>query len=157
MGGGRGSYNTVSQYNYVGPGSGAYEKEEVVTYSGWKLRPTCITLLLIGTVVALALFGTAWFFGKTGQIHFPTLPGFGRSPDADLYDCSEDYNGCDSCMEKSWSHDKLAWCCKHAGRGCPTADDPVFNCDAGFTDWQRGWSDNKKEFCCKTASRGCHP
>jgi hypothetical protein len=160
MGGGRGSYNTVSQYNYVGPGSGAYEKEEVVTYSGWKLRPGCISALLVVTVAALAVFGVAWYVVATGRIsltHF-AIPGFGKSAGtlAEAYDCNEDYSDCYDCMVKSWSTDKLAWCCKHEGRGCPTVpDQPQFNCNAGFRDWVRGWSDNKKDFCCKTASRGC--
>merc|ERR1711862_642862 len=36
------------------------------------------------------------------------------------YDCNAGYHGCYHCLIKQWSVSKLAWCCQHMGRGCPT-------------------------------------
>ena len=72
-----------------------------------------------------------------------------------------------------WSHHKKAWCCSHAGRGCPGtwhgsyhlhmhvehgvghAHGRIYDCDAGFSNWMQGWSDSKKDWCCSHEHRGC--
>jgi len=33
----------------------------------------------------------------------------------------------------------------------------LYDCDAGYTNWQHGWSLGKKAWCCDHASRGCPP
>merc|ERR1719436_1920183 len=76
----------------------------------------------------------------------------------------------------SWPLGKKTYCCIHHHIGCPTtpAPPPVpvtpppyvpppvpvsqqimpvttscpFDCNAGFSNWQKGWSPAKKEFCC---------
>merc|ERR1719486_1662891 len=40
------------------------------------------------------------------------------------YDCNAGYHDCYHCLLKQWSVGKLAWCCAHAGRGCPTTQPP---------------------------------
>merc|ERR1712217_804211 len=36
------------------------------------------------------------------------------------YDCNAGYHDCYHCLLKQWSVGKLAWCCQHMQRGCPT-------------------------------------
>lgn len=54
MGAGRGSYEPVQTYEYVGEGSGDFEKKEVVLLQGYKVRPCCLQLLA-ALLVVLAL------------------------------------------------------------------------------------------------------
>merc|ERR1712050_589494 len=55
----------------------------------------------------------------------PTAPPTPPPPPAPTtslpYDCNAGYHGCYHCLIKQWSVSKLAWCCQHTGRGCPTA------------------------------------
>jgi hypothetical protein len=55
----------------------------------------------------------------------PTAPPTPPPPPAPTtslpYDCNAGYHGCYHCLIKQWSVSKLAWCCQHMGRGCPTA------------------------------------
>merc|ERR1712187_238233 len=54
----------------------------------------------------------------------PTAPPTPPPPPAPTtslpYDCNAGYHGCYHCLIKQWSVSKLAWCCQHMGRGCPT-------------------------------------
>jgi hypothetical protein len=70
------------------------------------------------------------------------------------YDCNAGYHGCYHCLIKQWSVSKLAWCCQHMGRGCPTTP-AHYDCQAGFNNWEAGWSAAKKTYCCQTMQRGC--
>merc|ERR1711879_265274 len=40
------------------------------------------------------------------------------------YDCNAGYHDCYHCLVKQWSVGKLAWCCQHMQRGCPTTAPP---------------------------------
>mmetsp|Transcript_120251 Transcript_120251/g.256650 ORF Transcript_120251/g.256650 Transcript_120251/m.256650 type:complete len:347 (-) Transcript_120251:37-1077(-) len=78
------------------------------------------------------------------------------------FDCDAGYHGCYACLIKQWSVAKLAWCCQHAGRGCPAKQPapqpaPPYDCNAGFNNYALGWSVGKKVWCCKSARRGCPP
>jgi len=58
--------------------------------------------------------------------------------------------------ETGWSDDKIAWCCKHEGRGCKTTTtECAWDCNLGFHNWALGWSDLKKNYCCKHENKGC--
>lgn len=73
------------------------------------------------------------------------------------HDCDADYTDCYVCLRKTWSSQKLAWCCEHAGKGCETTTTSVvYNCLEGFDNWRLGWSSAKKEFCCAKHGKGCH-
>merc|ERR1719226_328568 len=49
----------------------------------------------------------------------------------------------------TWDMGKKVWCCAHHHVGCPTT--PChYDCNEGFSNWQRGWSEGKKAFCCRT-------
>merc|ERR1719401_1009422 len=51
---------------------------------------------------------------------------------------------------------KKVWCCAHHHVGCPTT--PCrYDCNEGFSNWQRGWSEGKKAFCCATQGKACPP
>lgn len=70
------------------------------------------------------------------------------------YDCGATGKG-----QKAWSWEQQAWCCRYAGRGCPTAAPtpapPAYDCSAGFDNWLAGWSPGKKVWCCRHVRRGC--
>merc|ERR1719210_822733 len=55
VGGGAGNYNKVQTYSYVGEGGGAWIQEEVVTKYGWKVKPSCIGLLVLLLIVIIAV------------------------------------------------------------------------------------------------------
>jgi len=60
----------------------------------------------------------------------------------------------------TWSPEKRAMCCQKYGNGCatpapPPAPAPVYDCNAGFANWQAGWSVPKKAWCCTHSGRGC--
>lgn len=45
------------------------------------------------------------------------------------------------------------WCCKRYDVACPHP--VVYDCDAGYTTWQKTWSTDKKAWCCGRLHRGC--
>lgn len=55
---------------------------------------------------------------------------------------------------QTWDAHKRTWCCIHHHVGCPTTPCP-YDCNAGFSNWERGWSGPKKIFCCAHFSKGC--
>merc|ERR1712050_130910 len=81
----------------------------------------------------------------------------------------------------SWGAGKKTWCCVHHHIGCPTTPAPPapvapmivrpppppppmpattscpYDCNAGYSNWEKGWPAGKKDYCCKTAHRGCSP
>merc|ERR1712176_1471976 len=79
------------------------------------------------------------------------------------YDCEAgDWN-----WQNGWSEEKKTWCCQNQQRGCPgdpvplpPASDPttsptsqpgvdLYDCEAGFANWENGWSEDKKNWCCQ--------
>merc|ERR1712060_366710 len=42
-------------------------------------------------------------------------------------------------------------------RWVPVTTPCPYDCNAGFSNWQKGWSEGKKAFCCRTAGKGCPP
>jgi len=69
--------------------------------------------------------------------------------------------------QRGWSIDKKAWCCDHAGVGCPPYPPvptaalarppgaPPFDCGAGLKEWRLGWSPGKRAWCCANSGKGC--
>merc|ERR1712186_312620 len=56
----------------------------------------------------------------------------------------------------TWDVGKKVWCCAHHHVGCPTT--PCrYDCNEGFSNWQRGSSEGKKAFCCSTQGKACPP
>lgn len=79
-----------------------------------------------------------------------------------------------------WSKTKQDWCCAHESRGCEgtwkghmhvhasmgasihaaaagagKATGTIYDCDAGYSNWEHGWSDSKKLWCCEHHEKGC--
>jgi len=80
----------------------------------------------------------------------PTTPLPRASPSEE--DCEVDFSN----WEWMWSDDKMAWCCKHTGRGCvKSSKKDRFDCDEDFIDWEGAWSAQKKSWCCDQVGRGC--
>merc|ERR1712154_130976 len=83
----------------------------------------------------------------------------------------------------TWQMGKKVWCCLHHHIGCPSTPPPPapvsrpppppapiapppppapvfttscpYDCNAGFSNWDRGWPAGKKAYCCRTARKGC--
>jgi len=124
VGPGRGGYERLNTYDYVGDGAGSYEKEPV---SGGRRVNTCC----LGCLVAVALAGLGGFIGGRRLAAVSPLGaagalGGGADPAENgtnasaanataSYDCKRDYFG----WLKAWPPAKQAWCCEHHGRGCP--------------------------------------
>ncbi|CAJ1393184.1 unnamed protein product [Effrenium voratum] len=85
------------------------------------------------------------------------------------YDCDAGYKN----WYFGWSGVKKAFCCDHFNKGCPGswhgefhlhthveegmghATGKIYDCEAGFFNWQQGWSDSKKNWCCDHTQKGC--
>merc|ERR550534_2775657 len=77
-----------------------------------------------------------------------------------IFCCSKTGVSCDpyDCNEKSvasWSATKQGWCCDKKKLGCQKTDSQLFDCNAGFANWETGWSTGKKYYCCKKQGRAC--
>merc|ERR1712187_997596 len=104
-----GDYQAETTYKYVGKGAGEFEMVTV---------PTNIKPGYFYCVVAFALVAVVIYLLNPMAPTTTTTPG----PTTSLpYDCNAGYHGCYHCLIKQWSVSKLAWCCAHMGRGCPTA------------------------------------
>mmetsp|Transcript_89701 Transcript_89701/g.187352 ORF Transcript_89701/g.187352 Transcript_89701/m.187352 type:complete len:433 (-) Transcript_89701:361-1659(-) len=40
-------------------------------------------------------------------------------------------------------------------KDCPSLSKPKYECEVGYSHWQRAWSLDKKEWCCQNEGRGC--
>lgn len=89
----------------------------------------------------------------------------------DSYDCDEGFEN----WFFGWSSVKKHFCCKTEQKGCPHtwhgslhlhthvahvegeghATGRIYDCHAGFSNWQQGWSVSKKKWCCSREERGC--
>merc|ERR1712107_733295 len=88
------------------------------------------------------------------------------------YDCDAGFSN----WALGWSASKKAYCCNTYSKGCPTTAPPlvpipapapmsipmpapttmhVYDCDAGYSNWEKGWSTTKKVFCCLHKKIGC--
>mmetsp|Transcript_99984 Transcript_99984/g.283179 ORF Transcript_99984/g.283179 Transcript_99984/m.283179 type:complete len:275 (-) Transcript_99984:211-1035(-) len=76
---------------------------------------------------------------------------------AEPFTCDDDGH---ADVDRVWSAHKKQWCCLHRGQGCPATTTTLtttalFNCDAGFENFENGWSEAKKQWCCKYKGRSC--
>jgi len=144
VGPGAGNYEMVQNIQYVGPG-GSYDRERIVSYSGWKCRLWCILCMVFLLLIGIGLL--VWML----------LPSQDVKVEEDVraislaFDCDEGYWN----WEKGWSQAKQDWCCYHRARGCATTSVMPYDCDAGFSTWTAGWSLSKKHWCCHHYNKGC--
>ena len=137
----------VESLQYVGQG-GSYDRERVVTYSGWRCRLWCILSLVLLVLVGIGIL--VWLLlPKTGaNVEEDVMVASTSEP----FDCEAGYWN----WEKGWSAAKKHWCCDFKSRGCPKVTTSLpFDCDAGLSNWQQGWSIPKKHWCCAHRNQGC--
>jgi len=178
-----GAWSQNSSMQWMGAGQGAYEREVVKSYTGYRCRPWCLGL---AAALLLALCGfLLWYF-------WPQPPAAD-----DTLDCETGYHD----WERLWTTQHKADCCSFKGRGCHSEIDRVvhvpviqpahdhfvpvpvpspphivyknhyvhlppkivyehehhfaYDCDAGYSNWYFGWSAHKKSWCCDHTSKGC--
>jgi len=137
VGEGRGGYEQMDSYDFVGPGGGNFKKEVVTTHYGWKLRKVCYipiaiaAVLLLGGVASVAVvvkhprrWASAFNGGSGEEPHKSLLM---RTPPP-----------------------------QPAGPHLETAAAKLpYDCVTGFHDWRNDWPPAQKEWCCAKFGRGC--
>jgi hypothetical protein len=151
VGTGKGGYEKVQSYKYVGDGGGAFEQETVTTYRGSAWRKCCVMVLLL-----LALAGGSYYMAAnlTGADPLASLesvvpadfltdvwsklgvdqpqqesvnasaPHAAAAHAKPLYDCAVNTNR-DVVRMAHWSSAQRAFCCRTAKVGCGSATTPV--------------------------------
>lgn len=71
VGQGRGGYEAVKSFNFVGDGLGSFQREDNVTYHGWRPRRYCIGVFVACILASIACFAIA-------IVEAPQAVGFGR-------------------------------------------------------------------------------
>ena len=98
----KGSWSQNASMQWMGAGHGAYEKEVVKSYTGYRCRPWCL-----GVAVALLLLPLCilvWYFWPR------------PSPDySDVLNCDDGHHD----WENLWTEWHQKECCSLKGRGCP--------------------------------------
>lgn len=138
----------------MGQGQGDYDKEEITSYSEWKLRPCCLRLCFVLLVLLLAFLAVLSWPNNLSQNWKATVQraeravGLGAERASDeSYNCDVDFRD----WKAAWSNTKKDWCCQNFQRGCHGG----YDCNTGFISWKTTWSLNKKEWCCSHRGRGC--
>lgn len=180
-GAGAGDYQAETTYKYVGRGAGDFQQVSVAK-TAWNGRCWCfvmipLTIIFVWLVVPKLKAETTTTSPLIGMEEATTTPERYNcktkaiwSTAQKSYCCSHYGLGCEittpapepNCMVGTplqWEKGKKVWCCMHHRIGCPTPTTTPckYDCNAGFSNWERGWSLGKKQFCCKTMGRGCPP
>lgn len=151
VGPGRGGYEKVQQYNYVGTKQGSFQKEEAVPFEpmGGIRWQGCVVLAFMLVLLSLALYIFT-------PMVIPPVVTSTPAPSQELrttsepYDCTTDLKTCTS----SWSLPRQKWCCDNYARGCPTMTTTrvPYDCRQGIV---YTWALDKKAWCCDRYSIGC--
>lgn len=162
VGEGRGAYQQVESFNYIGEGCGSFDKEVVTSHSTSMLRKCCFGMLCC-SALAMALASFAYLTIKretaNAQSTDSSYQVVVRNPDLGQqeaavasanksYDCVAGYSN----WHTGWSLDKKEWCCQHKSRGCPEGQPAPYDC---LTSDSQSWAEQKKEWCCQHHHRGC--
>lgn len=84
----------------------------------------------------------------------------GWSPSKQEWCCAQESKGCaehftcERSKEDEWSEAEQDYCCDKF-HYCRTEPAEVFDCKAGYEDWEHLWSPAKQEWCCNGYGRGC--
>jgi len=161
VGNGNGAYDKSQTYNYVGQGCGSFEKEEVVTYYGWKFKGCCMGVSALAVLLALIYIYLTWpVETTTTTTTTPYVPPWTPPPTpaptpapvvttSAPYDCNAGFAN----WQAGWADGKKAWCCTHAGRGCPPGTPaPPNECQIGGV---ATWTPEKRAMCCQKYGNGC--
>lgn len=161
VGVGRGAYDVVKTYNFVGEGCGSFERALPAQGSSWRPRG-CVMCLIAGglglSVVALLVtrwpeagrFAAGFLAGDadaSGHGGGGGAPGRGKGR---AHDCAASF------LETSgaWPDDKRDYCCEHYRLGCEAAktSSMPYVCAASA---DRSWSPEKEAWCCAQFGLGC--
>jgi len=130
-GDGRGGYDQVQQYSYVGNGCGSYDKLPVTTYHGWRVRPELAGVAVVVLLLAFVCVITAWMMplliadlatstttaaarGKPSPATASQSPAAPTTTAALPFDCAvQDPSG--------WPSAKKGYCCSAYPPLCPAA------------------------------------
>ncbi|CAE7518123.1 slc38a2 [Symbiodinium sp. CCMP2592] len=151
---GLGAFRQIQTYQHVGPGLGDFDKENVTSYSEWKLRTRCLLVMLLLLLVLVAVVSYLLLRKNGADIsggpHAQDFHGHDIHSLETVYNCDAGYAE----WQTSWSESKKAFCCRSIGVAC---DQAAYDCDAAYSQWESMWSSDKKEYCCDQTGRGCSP
>mmetsp|Transcript_98035 Transcript_98035/g.227349 ORF Transcript_98035/g.227349 Transcript_98035/m.227349 type:complete len:235 (-) Transcript_98035:241-945(-) len=113
VGEGRGSFNPLQSYEYVGHGRGTHEKEVVVTPGKFNMQKVCIVAILVPLCLAIlglviySVLNAARAAADTGDEGVVEEPSVTTEP-----------VNCNDGLEASWSDAQRDFCCGNHGIGC---------------------------------------
>jgi len=167
VGAGRGKYEPMQRFSYVGEGQGRWDKQEFQVSTGWRFQKCAVALLALLLLGGLFLLVCGWM---SDSLEMPAvvrnhmlmhtsaktlIAGSTMAP----FDCA---------VGRRWPPEKKAWCCQNRGLGCTTVAPPssalperqpatrAYDCDNGHFGWEEAWSKPKQAWCCRHRSRACH-
>ncbi|CAE8659939.1 unnamed protein product [Polarella glacialis] len=126
VGNGRGSFRKVENYEYVGPGQGQFEVQQVpLIKKAWQTYGACICCLLLVLIIVLLAHHAESVARRrrdndVSEVSSSSNKVFGSSRDnvfaADAppprYECAT--------SEAEWPVPHTIWCCENMGVGCTT-------------------------------------
>eukprot|EP00405_Crypthecodinium_cohnii_P014743 CAMPEP_0206460006 /NCGR_PEP_ID=MMETSP0324_2-20121206/24509_1 /ASSEMBLY_ACC=CAM_ASM_000836 /TAXON_ID=2866 /ORGANISM="Crypthecodinium cohnii, Strain Seligo" /LENGTH=305 /DNA_ID=CAMNT_0053931655 /DNA_START=90 /DNA_END=1004 /DNA_ORIENTATION=+ len=173
VGEGKGTYEQIQDYNFVGSNQGEFRKQEKpwlvamqkLCEGRWAyfLGGAALLILLWAIVAEIRnLFAGNATTGKcSGNVSSWTQ-------DQRRQCCQEEQIGCPSqpepfdCMsgyfawQKTWSPGQQLWCCDHYQRGCAVTTTPVpYDCEDGYPYDVPQWETSKKAWCCEHERVAC--
>lgn len=158
VGAGRGQYEMVPQFTYVGPGHGSFHRSS----SPWMTSSIAIfgvlfaVGVLFGVLILFQSTAAATTTQKASSNNMDFLFGGTTSP-APPFSCGRDdlSEAVLALAVQGWSDSHRTWCCQQQGRGCTTTTSAPYDCEASLADWEAGWAEQKKAWCCANKQKGC--
>eukprot|EP00435_Cladocopium_sp_Y103_P031195 s933_g7.t2 len=154
VGDGRGAYEKVDTFAFVGHGAGSFEKRTIdPNADGGSILWLCFRACWCGILAGLIFFLIVVF--ARHHLILPRSPAFGAYDPAS--ECTQDLS-----MVPLWSPAKKAFCCAQTGRlGCAPAttaaplraEPPPPSCDGSVA----RWSKHKTDWCCRHKGVACSP
>lgn len=131
----KGGYERLQELSYVGNGAGSFEKKEVTTVTGWRLKKGSAATALFIVLVVVLCCGWGWSKLSVEKSHHAVAQ---ESPPA----------------LRSSLHEP-AKLTSEASAGIAAARPLPYDCWEGKEDWKESWIEAKKEWCCKHEMLGC--
>mmetsp|Transcript_60612 Transcript_60612/g.128369 ORF Transcript_60612/g.128369 Transcript_60612/m.128369 type:complete len:254 (-) Transcript_60612:7-768(-) len=149
---GRGQYEMVPQYNFVGSNEGDYAKVGIERSQVSQALQRKIFASLGCAGLLLALLGIWALVSLLRPSQSPNLD-YLSAP----FSCgAAGLQGQALQLQvESWSDAHRQWCCMNRNRGCQSTTEALYDCQASLGDWQAGWAESKKAWCCEHTGTGC--
>jgi len=133
VGNGKGNFQAVTRYEFVGHGIGEFENSQQLPPPQGEC-PCSMCCCVAGTVGLIVLVGAIL-----------SLVPVGRA----LHRCQG---------AEVWTVEESMWCCTQKGVGCaappPATPGPMWDCRAGLEDIS-SWSLDRRHWCCLHTGRAC--